>query len=306
MPDYSLYDEYVDYKISKGRNASYFKDYMEYSIGFTSRGCFRKCEFCINKKYDRCERSSPVSEFFDKRRKAIYLWDDNVLACKDWEIILDELDATRYPFQFRQGLDIRLLSEKKAQRLSESRYNGDFIFAFDRVDDRDLIEKKLEMWRRYTKKETKLYLICAYDSWKYTDPSELGPESGPHLTRMANLKTQKERDLLDIEQLFERIKVLIDYHCLPYVMRYEKYRDSEYRDLYIQIARWCNQPRIFKKMSFEEFCYANQRYTKADRPCRSMIAYNKIVEDCPDLVEKYFNMTFQARNDIDQARKEIE
>ena len=27
-----------------------------------------------------------------------------------------------------------------------------------------------------------------------------------------------------------------------------------------QIARWCNQPQFYKKMSFWEFCYRNQTY----------------------------------------------
>ena len=32
-------------------------------------------------------------------------------------------------------------------------------------------------------------------------------------------------------------------------MRYEDYKKSKYSSLYIQIARWCNQPQFFKKMS---------------------------------------------------------
>lgn len=81
-------------------------------------------------------------------------------------------------------------------------------------------------------------------------------------------------------------------------MRYESYKNSEYRGLYIQIARWCNQPSIFKKMSFREFCFANQKYSKSDRVCASMIAYNKFVEDRPDIADKYFDMRFRSKDSI--------
>ncbi len=49
-PDYSLYQPYVDEQLAKGRRRSALADYLDYSIGFTTRGCFRKCSFCVNKK----------------------------------------------------------------------------------------------------------------------------------------------------------------------------------------------------------------------------------------------------------------
>ena len=46
MPDYSLYNEYIEEQIRQGKKKQYFADYLKYSIGFTTRGCFRKCSFC--------------------------------------------------------------------------------------------------------------------------------------------------------------------------------------------------------------------------------------------------------------------
>ena len=65
MPDYHLYDEYVGRQIARGIKPQTYSDYMDYSIGFTTRGCFRKCPFCVNQKYDHVFRHSPVKEFFD-------------------------------------------------------------------------------------------------------------------------------------------------------------------------------------------------------------------------------------------------
>ncbi len=50
------------------------------------------------------------------------------------------------------------------------------------------------------------------------------------------------------------------YGCLGYIMRHEDYHNHELQNIYVQIARWCNQPAFYKKMSFWEFCYRNQTF----------------------------------------------
>lgn len=295
MPDYDLYLGYVNKQIENGCKRSRYSDYLDYSIGFTSRGCFRKCEFCVNKYGDkRSRKHSPVSEFYNPEKKRIYLWDDNFMACKDWEIILDELDATGRPFQFRQGLDLRLMTEKKAKRFSKCKYYGDFIFAFDHIDDFERINEKMKLWSKYNKRETKIYLICAFDSFTYTSIDKITRLNSPYLIKMAELPNKEAREQMDIEYLFERIRVCIYYNCLPYIMRYEEYKNSEYKGMYIQIARWCNQPSIFKKMSFREFCFANQKHSKSNRECSSMRAYNQFIKDRPDIAERYFDMKYRS------------
>ena len=79
-PDYSLYDGYVQAQVDKGMKSSALKCFTDYSIGFLTRDCFRKCGFCVNKKYDYCAIHSPLEEFYDSRRKKIMLLDDNILA----------------------------------------------------------------------------------------------------------------------------------------------------------------------------------------------------------------------------------
>ena len=67
------------------------------------------------------------------------------------------------PFQFKQGLDERLLTDEKCELLFSSRYDGDFIFAFDNVDDYDLIESKLKLIRKHTDVIPKFYVFCGFD-----------------------------------------------------------------------------------------------------------------------------------------------
>ena len=269
MPYYDLYNDYVKAEIARGRKESYFSDYLQYSIGFTSRGCFRKCSFCVNKKYDHAFRHSPVEEFMDEKRPYIYLWDDNIMALGQWEEIIDELEATGKPYQFRQGIDLRLMTDHKAERLVNAHYHGDFIFAFDHIEDRDLIIEKVQLWRRYSARICKMYVISGY-------------------------KSQDEHDITDV---FERIKILMTYGSLPYIMRYEAYKKSPYRELYVQIARWCNQPQFLKKMSFREFCIANQKYKKDQTT--NCVAYQCMLDfenKFPEIAEKYFDLKFDKLN----------
>lgn len=268
-PDYDVYKPWVEKKIASGRSRSWFADYLDYSIGFTTRGCFRKCSFCVNKKYDHVFRHAPVSEFLEESRPYIYLWDDNVLAFPKWEEVIDELIATGKAFQFRQGLDIRLLTEKKAKKLAGVRYCGDFYFAFDHIEDRESIEKGLRNWRKYTARGTRVYVLCAFDS----------------------------QDEKDIENTFKRIEILMHYGCLPYIMRYESYKGSRWERLYVNIARWCNQPQFFKKKSFREFCETNQQYHRnQETKCSALQSMEDFEESFPEIVQKYFDLRYEELN----------
>lgn len=74
MPDYHLYDEWVQQRLDEGGNRNDFKYYLDYSIGFVTRGCFRQCQFCVNKNYKKVEVHSPLDEFVDySRKRYVYL-----------------------------------------------------------------------------------------------------------------------------------------------------------------------------------------------------------------------------------------
>lgn len=272
MPDYTLYDRYIKHKVALGNKPSSYKDYQEYSIGFLTRGCIRRCPFCVNKNITYVYNYSILEDFIDNSRSKIYLWDDNFLASKNWKELLQALQATNKPFQFRQGLDIRLITPEKAEMLAKSRYHGDYMFAFDLIKDKTLIEKKLAIWREHTNKTTKLYLFCGYE---LTDDYTL---------------------ITDILNLFIRIKVLMKYKCLGYVMRHQNYKNHPLNNIYVQVARWCNQPQFYKKMSFHEFIRRNQFWKKTNNKCVALRTYEQFIDHFNDYrqeLEYYFNMKYE-------------
>ena len=108
-PDYDLYKDWL-----QAQSGSGFGYYTDYSLGFLTRGCFRRCQFCVNRNARKAVRASPLREFYDPNRKRVCLLDDNILAFKDCEALLADLIRTcerdEKTFEFKQGLDIRLLT----------------------------------------------------------------------------------------------------------------------------------------------------------------------------------------------------
>lgn len=290
MPDYNLYDEWIVSEVEKEKEKKgekynetqflrQFREYREYSIGFLTRGCFRKCKFCVNQKYDHVFTHSPIEEFHDSSRPRICLLDDNFLGCPEWRRLFSELEALGKPFKFKQGLDERLLTDEKCKLLFNSNYDGDYTFAFDNLSDYDLIESKLQMIRKYTNTNyIKFYVLVGFEGI----------------------------DGKDIEGAFKRIELLMRYHCVPYIMRYQNKNDcpwktSKYRGMYIQLARWCNQQSLYKKMSFRAFCEANQALVKTQNLCAPYKAMLEFENDYPEIAKKYFDLRFETlglRNEL--------
>lgn len=297
-PDYHLYDDWVNEKLNEGlednakkselikKRRKDFVYYLDYSIGFLTRGCFRQCSFCVNKNYKQCEAHSPILEFIDESRPKLCFLDDNFFACPQWKSIIAQVKKTNKRFQFKQGLDERLLTDDKIHELMSWKYDGDYIFAFDNIADKEVIMSKLKRIRELypnTKKHFKYYVLCGYDR---------------------NGKWDEKFWKQDIIDTFERIKLLASYSAIPYIMRFEKCYTSPYSGTYSTIAAWCNQPSIFHKFSYRDYCrckgMGDKNYAKYHRDFDKYIKeinkkgaawkYMEQLEDkFPDIASKYFD-----------------
>ena len=270
FPDYTLYYDYIkSFPYSKKLKKS-FEAYIDYSIGFLTRGCFRKCKFCVNQNYNKVNMHSPLNEFYDPSRKIICMLDDNFLGCPNWKEMLLELQSTGKRFMFKQGLDERLLTDEKCSILFNSKYYLDYIFAFDNVEDYNLIESKLKLIRKYT--NTKSIMFYVLTGFKSTDAN-------------------------DIENLFKRIGLLFKYGCFPYIMRYQNknykpYENSKWRSLYIGLAKWANQRNVVSKMTFREFYERLKLISKTGKCSYTDIAL-KFEKEYPDIARKYYDLRWK-------------
>ncbi len=204
-PDYKLYPD------------------NEYSLGFLTRGCIRKCEFCfIPKKEGFLKLHSPLKEFYNPKLSKIMLLDNNFLAHSKCIDLLKELKKTGKKITFKQGLDFRLLTKEKAKLLSELNYDGEYIFAFDNPKDKSIIEKNLKIWKPVVSDwQTKFFVLVGFNT--------------------------------TLKQDLDRVYFLKKNKCLPYIMRHTNCYSSPNRPFYTDLAAWCNQPGLFKNMSFKKF-----------------------------------------------------
>lgn len=286
MPDYHLYDEWVESKIVEGVKRLQFTYYLDYSIGYLTRGCFRGCYYCVNRNCKRATAASPLSEFMDEGRPKLCFLDDNFFAYPGWERLLQPVLESGKRFQFKQGLDERLITKEKIEKISRWKYDGEVIFAFDNIEDKDTVMSKLMLIRATVPKwtrELKFYVFCGCDEKEVYDEA-----------------FWKQ----DIINLFERIFILKTFGAKPYVMRFEKVYDSEYSSFYATVAAWCNQPSMFNTFSFRQFaqCRGMRRegYSKYKRDIEGYLkefgykgsewrSMEQIETLFPDVAETYYD-----------------
>ena len=142
---------------------------------------------------------------------------------KDHGAILLPLNHIKAVVDINQGIDIRMMTERKAEMLKRLRIKN-IHFAWDRYEDKDLIVPKLKLFKDVTQ----------FGYRKMT------------VFMLTNFNTTFEQDL-------ERVYTIRDLGYNPFVMIYEKYLLPSGHNL-IKLQRWVNNRRIFRTCnSFDEY-----------------------------------------------------
>lgn len=206
-----------------------YPDYSLYGItdtayGFLSRGCPRGCSFCHveAKEGRRTIKVADLDEFW-RGQKNIVLCDPNILACRQWKELLQQLIDSKAWVDINQGLDIRLMTPEKAEMLAQIKLKN-IHFAWDRYEDKEKILPKFRMFKEITGidyRKLGVFVLCGFDT--------------------------------TIEQDLERIYTLRDLGFSPYVMIYNKENVPKGHELR-RLQRWVNNRIIFARCkTFEEY-----------------------------------------------------
>jgi hypothetical protein len=175
VPDYSILDQ-VDYRYA----------YVDSYIGYATRGCVRRCPFCAVPKLepefvDRIEIKPWVSGTRERygEKKDLLLLDNNVLASRDLAVICDEIKDLGFVrgarlhgkarhVDFNQGLDARLLNERRMRLLADIPIQP-FRLAYDDVTLEAVYEKAVR-----TAIEAGVRAFSAYILYNHRDkPTDL-------------------------------------------------------------------------------------------------------------------------------------
>lgn len=223
-----VFDKSKDVELPKEIEHQY-PDYSLYGItdtayGFLTRGCPRGCSFChVAAKEGKCSNKvADLSEFWNGQ-KYIQIMDPNILASKDCLELLKQLKDSGATVEFNQGLDIRLLTDEKAELLKQIKLKN-VHFAWDRYHDSEIIKPKLEKLKEITKwnrSKVIVYVLCNFDT--------------------------------TMEQNLERIMFLRELNFNPYVMLYNKEHIPRGHILK-KLQRWVNNKMLFWAIpTFEEY-----------------------------------------------------
>lgn len=206
-PDYTLYPELT----------------KDTAYGFLTRGCPRGCGFCHveAKEGKRSCKVADLSEFW-RGQKKIVLCDPNILACPAHPDLLQQLIESGARVEFNQGLDIRLVTEKNLALLKQVRLEN-IHFAFDRWQDKDIIEPRLRKFVEVTgynrgKGKVMVYILVNFDT--------------------------------TIEQDLYRIELCRELNISPYPMVYDK---EHAKPIYRKLQRYCNNFIFWSCKSFEDY-----------------------------------------------------
>lgn len=165
----------IDLKLRLPQSAQKIKpDYdlypkARYSLGFTTRGCIRKCPFCIvPEKEGKLQRWQHVSEFHDERFKSIVCLDNNMTADRDWFFEnTDWVINHNLKFNAIQGFDIRILTPEIAERIKELKWDGQIHFAWDNMRDEQAVRDGIAMLQDAgvnTRHDVNIYVLCGYNT----------------------------------------------------------------------------------------------------------------------------------------------
>lgn len=199
MPDYDLFN-------------------CDYSMGFTSRGCIRKCPFCIvPTKEGSIKAVADIYEFWNPDHKHLVILDNNILALPEhFRHIANQINDEGLTVDFNQGLDIRLVDESNARILATLRLQPEIRFSWDDIKTEPQIRKGLEILKDAGIKRAFWYVLVGYNSI--------------------------------IEDDLYRLNVLKSLGQRAYIMRYKRGEK-----IYADMAAWANQPAFFAKTTFSEF-----------------------------------------------------
>ena len=145
-----------------------------------------------------------------------------MLACREHMELLGQLADSGAWVDINQGLDVRLLTPQNIEAIKRIKIK-EVHFAWDLMKNSKRVIQGLDMWRRFGKKNRHgswgtVYVLTNYN------------------TTMA-------------ENLF-RIYKLRDMGFDPYVMIYDK--PNAPKDVR-SLQRWCNNRKLFKTCTFEEY-----------------------------------------------------
>lgn len=196
----------------------------DYSLMLMSRGCIRKCKFCIVNAKEGNLYGIPHLQL-NPKGKWIMVLDNNFFANPEWRNNLQLLKDTKQPVDFNSGIDLRILTEEMCSALSELKIKT-IHCAWDNYNDKDIILPKIELLCKYIKPyKIMVYVLVGFDNSEIIDT--------------------------DIERVLRLKQMGVN----PFACGYMDFNNPKYKKSksVIDFCRWVNMKSTFKSCTWEEY-----------------------------------------------------
>lgn len=186
----------------------------DYSILWFSRGCIRKCPYCVVWKKEG-DISSVEPKNLNPNGEYIKVYDNNFFANPEWRSAIKKLRSYDQPVEFNSGIDVRLMDSEIAEAILSLKHRGQIHIAWDNPKE-DMIPCLNRIIKYIKPYRLMCYVLIGY--W-----------------------STPEQDLMRVEALR---KLDID----PFVMPFDR-KDSYQKNF----ARYVNMKAIFNSVSWQDY-----------------------------------------------------
>lgn len=202
IPDYNLYN-------------------CEHAYGFLTRGCIRKCEWClVPEKEGQLKAYMDIEEFIGNKKTAI-LMDNNVLASDHGIKQIEKIIDKKIKVDFNQGLDARLIDNQMAKLLSKVKWLKPLRMACDSQSMKEPIKKATEFLRQNNCTPSNYFIYTL---------------------------------VKDVEESLDRINFLKDLKLDPFAQPYRDFKANKEPDKILKhLSRYVNHKAIFKTISWSDY-----------------------------------------------------
>lgn len=214
-PDYSLYP-FIDNKTA---------------YGFLTRGCIRKCPWCIvPKKEGGIHPYQDVDDIAADGRTNLILMDNNILAAGDYGMEqLHKIAERGYRIDFNQAMDARLVTDEVAKVLARIKWISYIRFGCDTPKQVDECERAISLISKYGSKNYFFFYTMLNEDF-------IESYNRVHHWWLRNKELKKGR-LIPFAQ--------------PYIDFSTKRQDIPMWQK--DMAQWANNHYFFNSVSFKEF-----------------------------------------------------
>ena len=183
-------------------------------------------------------------------KKNIVLLDPNITACKDCNELFQQLIDSNAWVDFSQGLDIKMITEERAELISKMKITN-IHFAWDRYEDKRLILPKFEMFKKITGlryQNLTVYMLTNFDTT--TDEDLERVYTLRNLGFNPYVMIYNKDDFLECDKNGKPIRLKQEYELLK---KYTK-EQIEHFNVCWKIQQWVNNRIIFRRCdNFEKF-----------------------------------------------------